>query len=109
MPEATGAKDHAHGTSGNHAMDDMGGLVLGLDVRPSRTATVVQMATSAAAPRARTIDLFANIRARTFGEKPGYGFVVQEGPRPPAVDSIRIPGTPLILTKGEPVRIAVHN
>ena len=28
---------------------------------------------------------------------------------PPRADSIRIPGSPLILTRGEPVRIAVHN
>jgi FtsP/CotA-like multicopper oxidase with cupredoxin domain len=44
-----------------------------------------------------------------FGERPGLGFVVQEGPRPPAADSVRIPGTPLLLTRGEPVRIRVHN
>jgi FtsP/CotA-like multicopper oxidase with cupredoxin domain len=44
-----------------------------------------------------------------FGEHQGHGFIVQEGTTVPAADSIRIPGTPLVLTKGEPVRITVHN
>lgn len=107
MPGASGANDHTHGANANHALDDMGGLVLGLDVRPAPGAAVAQA--TVPAPTPRTIDIFANTRARTFGDRHGYGFVVQEGSRPPARDSIRIPGTPLILTKGQPVRIAVHN
>jgi FtsP/CotA-like multicopper oxidase with cupredoxin domain len=112
MPEAIAANaahHHAASTNVNHALDDMGGLVLGLDVRPSGAATAAQTGShSSSAPR-RSIDVFANKRPRTFGEAPGFGFVAQEGSEPPAVDSIRIPGTPLILTRGEPVRIAVHN
>ena len=103
------AHDHAQSARVNHALDDMGGLVLGLEVRPSRAASVTPNGNPAAAPPRRAIDIFADKRARTFGEAPGYGFVVQEGSRPPALDSIRIPGSPLILTRGEPVRIAVHN
>jgi FtsP/CotA-like multicopper oxidase with cupredoxin domain len=49
------------------------------------------------------------MRPRVFGAQPGYGFVLQEGDRVPVRDSIRVPGTPLILTKGEPVAITVHN
>jgi FtsP/CotA-like multicopper oxidase with cupredoxin domain len=90
-------------------MDDMGGLVLGLEVLPSRASVVRPPPQSASAPHPRTIDIFANTRARWFGEAPGYGFVIQDGSRPPALDSIRIPGTPLILKRGEPVRITVHN
>jgi FtsP/CotA-like multicopper oxidase with cupredoxin domain len=85
----------------------MGGLVLGLDVKPSARAQATAVA-SARAPE-RVLDLYAGARPRTFGERPGYGFVLREGPRAPAADSIRIPGTPLVLTRGEPVRIAVHN
>jgi manganese oxidase len=101
---------HRHGgAGGNHALDHMGGLVLGLDVRPSRTARAAGTPDVSAAAPLRAIDLFASTRARTFGERPGHGFVVQDGPHAPAADSMRIPGTPLVLTRGEPVRIAVHN
>jgi FtsP/CotA-like multicopper oxidase with cupredoxin domain len=109
MPGAVAAKE-SHGgahTAPNHAMDDMGGLVLGLEVRPSRGS--VRAPSDAPAPQPRAIDIFANTRVRWFGEAPGYGFVIQEGRVPPAPDSIRIPGSPLVLTRGAPVRITVHN
>ena len=106
---ASAAHDRALGANVNHALHDMGGLVLGLDVRPSRVATVAPSRNSAAPAPGRSIDIFANTRARTFGEAPGYGFVAQEDSKPPAPDSIRIPGSPLFLTRGEPVRITVHN
>ena len=102
------AHDHALSANANHALDDMGGLVLGLEVRPSPAKPVAQNGNSSS-PAPRSIDIFANRRPRTFGADPGYGFVAQEGSRPPALDSIRIPGSPLFLTRGEPVRIAVHN
>jgi FtsP/CotA-like multicopper oxidase with cupredoxin domain len=98
-------RDHGTDASGNHAAHDMGGLVMALDVRPARTGT----ASAAPATPARALDLYANSRPGRFGERPGYAFILQDGPVAPAADSIRIPGSPLILTKGEPVRIAVHN
>lgn len=98
-------RDHATDASGRHAEHDMGGLVMALDIKPSRTATA-----TAAPPRTeRKLDLYADSRPNRFAERPGYGFIVQEGGAPPAEDSIRIPGSPLLLKKGEPVRIAVHN
>src|SRR6185503_3491440 len=57
----------------------------------------------------RIIHLFADTRPKVFGDRPGFGFVVQKGPRRPARDSVPIPGTPLLLTRGQPVRITVHN
>jgi FtsP/CotA-like multicopper oxidase with cupredoxin domain len=110
MPGAVATKashGEAHDAS-NHAMDDMGGLVLGLEVRPAGVAVAPRRNDTASLPP-RTIDIFADSRARWFGEAAGYGFVVQEGSAPPALDSIRIPGTPLVLTRGVPVRITVHN
>lgn len=98
-------RDHATDASGRHADHDMGGLVMALDIKPSRTLT------AAAAPSraARKLDLYADTRPNRFGERPGYGFIVQDGGAPPTPDSIRIPGSPLLLKQGEPVRIAVHN
>src|SRR3712207_7450358 len=36
-------------------------------------------------------------------------FVLQEGDREPARDSVRLPGSPIILRRGEPVQIIVLN
>jgi FtsP/CotA-like multicopper oxidase with cupredoxin domain len=35
--------------------------------------------------------------------------VLQEGANPPSTDSVRIPGSLLVLRRGEPTRIVVHN
>jgi len=103
---AANERDHATDASGRHADHDMGGLVMALDIKPSRASA----AASPAAPRReRMLDLYADSRPNRFGGRPGYGFIVQEGAAAPAADSIRIPGSPLLLKKGEPVRIAVHN
>ncbi|MBC7844484.1 MAG: multicopper oxidase domain-containing protein [Gemmatimonadaceae bacterium] len=86
-------------------MGDMGGLLLGVTVKPRRGAPPVAAATKPS----RELQLFADMRQRVYGEAPGYGFVLQDGAAPPARDSIRIPGTPLVLTRGDPVAITVHN
>jgi len=101
---AAAARDHGTDATGTHADHDMGGLVMALDIRPARDAPVIAATTT----RPRTLDLYANTRPGRFGDRPGYGFILQDGATP-AADSIRIPGSPLILTKGEPVRITVHN
>jgi FtsP/CotA-like multicopper oxidase with cupredoxin domain len=44
-----------------------------------------------------------------FGDESGYGFVLQEGAQPPAADSVRFPGSTLVLRRGEPTEIVVHN
>ncbi|MBC8087528.1 MAG: multicopper oxidase domain-containing protein [Phycisphaerae bacterium] len=113
MTATAAAEDaHAHAAEtskrGNHAMDDMGGLVVALDIRASKNASA-RARTSAPSTNTRSIDLYANSRAGTFGSAPGFGFIVQDGSEPPARDSVRIPGSLLILKRGETVRIAVHN
>jgi FtsP/CotA-like multicopper oxidase with cupredoxin domain len=55
------------------------------------------------------VHLFVDRRARVFGDLPGFGFVVQAGSQIPARDSIRIPGSPLLLERGKPVAVVVHN
>lgn len=102
LPAATDAAD-------NHATGSMAGLLLGITVRPARVALAGRAAGAISAPPGRTIDLFANARPGVFGERPALGFIVQEGSRPPAADSVRIPGAPLLLTRGETARITVHN
>jgi FtsP/CotA-like multicopper oxidase with cupredoxin domain len=87
------------------AMTDMAGLLLGITVKPRAGSSASPVATKPA----RRLQLFADTRPRVYGAQPGYGFVLQEGEQVPARDSIRVPGTPLVLTKGEPVAITVHN
>jgi len=110
MQDSGSAGGHSHDASAgdNHAMQDMAGLVLGIDVRP-REAVAGAKRDAVSDPRRRMLHLFASERPRRFGDRSGYGFILQEGAQPPAKDSIRIPGTPLILTKNEPVQITVHN
>ncbi|HSM06099.1 MAG TPA: multicopper oxidase domain-containing protein, partial [Longimicrobiales bacterium] len=88
-----GAMDHMAG---------MAGMIIGITVqpRPGETATDP--------PPARRIDLWTGSRPGVFGEHPELGFVVQDG-AVPAPDSTRVPGSPLILTRGEPTEIMIHN
>ena len=90
----------AHGE--NHTIDVMSGLVVGIHVQPvpaeAPTSELVR----------RRIRLLAQQRERVHGSQPGMGFVVGGLPAP-AADSITIPGSPLILTRGEPVEITVVN
>ncbi|MGK2934095.1 MAG: multicopper oxidase domain-containing protein [Gemmatimonadaceae bacterium] len=95
MDADTGA--HAHGAKGH-----MSGLVLGMIVAP-RGRQVVNRATP------RDVNLFVNSTPRVFRDKPAYSFVLQNGLVEPAADSGRPPGEPLLLTRGERVRIRVSN
>ena len=85
----------------------MAGLVLGLHVvrggRPSYAATAND------AGAARPMRLIVQMRAKRFGMRPGYGFVLQDGASEAKGDSIDIPGSLLLLRRGEPVRITVVN
>ncbi|MBL8983923.1 MAG: multicopper oxidase domain-containing protein, partial [Gemmatimonadetes bacterium] len=78
----------------------MSGLVMGIDV--TGPAPEVPPA------KPRRIDLTVQERPRVYGAESGLGFV---SARPGAVpaDSITIPGPALVLTRGEPVAITVHN
>jgi manganese oxidase len=102
LPRADG-QDTGHADAA--ATHDMAGLILGVSVRPRRG----ERAPAATATTERRLRLFADERPRVYGDRPGYGFVLQEGTRAPAPDSITVPGTPIVLTQGEPVAITVHN
>ncbi|MEP7347779.1 MAG: multicopper oxidase domain-containing protein, partial [Gemmatimonadaceae bacterium] len=94
-----------HGAHTNHADDAMAGLIIGINIRPR--GSVTQTATGVAGRR--SMQLFADTKPNVFGDRPGFGFVLQSDAHAPAPDSIRIPGSPLILTQNEPVQITVHN
>lgn len=93
---------------GDHPPEDargedlMGGLVLGIHVaaRPGHVA-------DDGAPR-RRLDLHVTRRPGVFDDAAGYGFVLEDE-APPAADSVRFPGSPIVLTRDEPTEIVVHN
>jgi manganese oxidase len=87
----------------DHDMHHMAGMILGITVRP--LPDWVDDLPEAA----RRIDLWTGARAGAYGDHPELGFVLQEGARPPPPDSTRVPGSPLVLHRGEPTEIVVHN
>lgn len=96
------------------AEDHMAGLVVGITVHPkpdAGAAAAIARANGSARPdRPRaSLRLFATTRPKVFDDAPAYSFVVQSGTRAPALDSARIPGTPIILRRGEPSSITVIN
>jgi manganese oxidase len=100
-PIDDGPPTHYHGDGNGE--DLLGGLVLGIAVRPGP-----DYEPSRDLPR-RRLDLHIGKRPGVFGDAAGYGFVLQEGDAPPAADSVRFPGSPIVLTRGEPTEIMIHN
>ena len=97
---STGFTEHDH-HSGD-AAKHMAGLVMGISVN-DRTTIV---ATARRTPR--TLRLHVQEGARRGVSQRALGYVLQRG-TPPKTDSINIPGSPLILTRGEPTDITVIN
>ena len=93
------------GTSASHFMNSMAGLVMAISVRDTATA---QRAHRAEPPR-RRLRLFVDERGSRAPALPSYSFVLQQGAREPASDSMRLPGTTIYLHQNEPTEITVIN
>lgn len=94
---------HAHQNADHHVVDGMGGLLMAMYIRPPPGWEPRE-------PKRREMRLFIQ-SAPASGGLSGrqFGYVLQEGEHEPARDSVRIPGSPLILRKGEPTAITVLN
>jgi len=108
---AEGAHDMANHSMAGH---NMAGLVMGITVRAAPGASAARDEARAAgrgvaASNERRLNLYAQTRANVFDAGPGFAFVPQYGARRPARDSITVPSEPLLLKRGEPARITVHN
>jgi FtsP/CotA-like multicopper oxidase with cupredoxin domain len=86
----------------NHIVNGMGGLLLAFNVEPPRGWTPPDAGR-------RTIRLFVQSGAVNGDTAQRSAFVVQEGDLEPAPDSVRVPGSPLVLRRGEPTSIWVIN
>ncbi len=94
----------AHGHDDAHQMDHMAGMITGITIHPVEGTEEPEEE----AP-VRRIDLWTGERPDVYDGKPELAFLKQEGPEPPAPDSTVVPGSPLVLTRGEPTEIIVHN
>jgi FtsP/CotA-like multicopper oxidase with cupredoxin domain len=86
-----------------HAVEGMGGLVIGTYIRPPEGWVPDE-------PKRREMRLYIQ-SAPAEGGLSGrqFAYVLQEGPEPPAPDSVVFPGSPLVLQQGEPTSIKVFN
>jgi FtsP/CotA-like multicopper oxidase with cupredoxin domain len=98
------AARHSPGAHSNHAEDGMAGLVMGVHVEPTKKLAFARD------PRPRRkMRVFVTEKANVFGALSGLSYVLQEGPTPPAADSIRVPSSTLVLHENEPTEITVIN
>ena len=89
-----------------HPQHGMRGMVLAVTIKPGRS-TARRPGTVAGA---REIRLIAQAAPKRFqGLFDEMAFVRQEGNTPPAADSVPIPSSPLVLERGQPVRITIVN
>jgi FtsP/CotA-like multicopper oxidase with cupredoxin domain len=87
----------------NHAQQAMAGLVVGIDVTGDPAHG---LATGGAVKQER---LLVQQRAGVYPDgEPGFGFVLQRGDEP-ARDSIAVPGSPIVLTRGVPTEVNIVN
>ncbi len=81
----------------------MAGLILGIAVRPQPGTR------EPARGKARRLHLFVQEGMRRGRAPRAMGFVLQRGARPPAADSVEIPGSVLVLTRGQPTDVVIVN
>jgi FtsP/CotA-like multicopper oxidase with cupredoxin domain len=95
MVAAAVAQDKEH-------LSHMGGLVLGIRVKPRGPQPPEQ-------PISQTIRLLVRSRANVYGEDVGYGFVRGDAPEAAMRDSFSVPGPTLELTRGKRVAVTIVN
>jgi manganese oxidase len=93
------------GSESHHAMEEMAGLVLGLHVLPLRSVPAAKRTTMPL----RKLQLVAQTLPGRYANEPGFAFSLQEDPIQTADSPPRIPGPPIVLTRGRPVQITVLN
>ncbi len=94
---------HLHHDADHHVVEGMGGLLMAIYVQPP-------VGWAPSEPKRRQLRLFVQSRPAEGGlSGRHFGYVLQEGEAEPAPDSVRLPGSTLVLWKGEPTSIRVFN
>jgi FtsP/CotA-like multicopper oxidase with cupredoxin domain len=100
-----GKELHGSHNVSQHVIEGMAGLVLGVHVLSSGAAPTWNQE----AVQPRKIRLVAQLKPGRYGKDPGFAFALHEGSGEAEQGSGRIPGPPIVLTRGHPVEITVVN
>src|SRR5688572_5896290 len=98
-----------HAIHGTDPTKHMAGLVMGINVKPRKGQKQVVDTEWTDDRKVRRLRLFASERARQGHTPLAMSYVLQRDTRAPAVDSVELPGQPIVLTRGEPTQITVLN
>jgi FtsP/CotA-like multicopper oxidase with cupredoxin domain len=91
-----------HQTHSTDPMAHMAGLVLGMTVAPSGAKPPTPT-------RVRSMALYVD-QGGPLGRAPStFAYILQQGPKVPAADSMLRVGSTLVLTRGERTDVTVHN
>jgi manganese oxidase len=101
----------SHASAADHATGGMGGLVMGIFVRPRAKPTPVagRAADTSTDESRRRIRLLVRRNRGGTDSMPFFGFALQEGTSAPLPDSGLHLGPPIVLVRGQPVGITVVN
>jgi FtsP/CotA-like multicopper oxidase with cupredoxin domain len=102
LPGATTPAAH-HGDPDQHTFHGMSGLVLAVYIPPPP-----RYAPPSVIDR-RRVRLLVQSDSVAGDATRRFAYVLQDGSRPPAADSVPLPGPTLVLTRGEPTVIEVVN
>jgi FtsP/CotA-like multicopper oxidase with cupredoxin domain len=93
---------HLGHDANRHVVEGMGGLMMGIYVRPPEGWVLNE-------PARRQMHLFVQSAPAEALTGRQFSYVLQEGVERPEPDSVRLPSSTIVLRKGEPTSIWVHN
>jgi FtsP/CotA-like multicopper oxidase with cupredoxin domain len=93
----------AHAAMSADATQHMAGLIVGINIKPKPGAKAKTVRPE------RTLALYVNEGPKRNFSPRALRYVLQRGAQPPRADSLEPVSTPLILTRGEPTDVVVHN
>ncbi|HSE66814.1 MAG TPA: multicopper oxidase domain-containing protein [Gemmatimonadales bacterium] len=93
----------SHDEMSHDPLVHMAGLALGITVHPGPEWTPPKE------EKVRRLHLYVDEGNQRHRAKRALGFVLQRGAKPPQPDSVEIPGSVLVLTRGQPTDIVVTN
>ena len=96
-------EDHRIDVHSADPAQHMAGLVIGIPVSPRPGESYARTG------EPRRLDLFFHQGGPRGSIPVTYSFVLQRGAKPPAPDSVVVPGTPIVVTRGTATDIVVHN
>ena len=85
----------------NHALEMMGGLVMGIEVKPKATATAARPDNASR----RKLRLVARVDSAATDTEPAFGYVLQDGGTTRPSKALLLPGPTIVLERGKSVTL----